>query len=99
MKFPGGGFNPQQMMKQAQQMQEKMMKEMENLVVDATVGGGAVSVQMRGTHEVVAVKISEETMKEGDAEMLQDLLVAAFNEGNRKIEEALKSKVGGMIPF
>lgn len=99
MKFPGGGFNPQQLMKQAQQMQEKMMKEMEALVVEASAGGGAVSVQMRGNHEVVAVKINEEAIKDGDVEMLQDLLVAAFNEANRKIEESLKSKVGGMLPF
>lgn len=99
MKFPGGGFNPQQMMKQAQQMQDKMMKEMEALVVDASVGGGAVSVQMRGTHEVVSVKISEDAMRDGDAEMLGDLLVAALNEANRKVEESLKSKVGGMLPF
>lgn len=99
MKFPGGGFNPQQMMKQAQQMQDKMMKEMEALIVEASAGGGAVSVQMRGNHEVVAVTIKEEAVKEGDVEMLQDLLVAALNEANRKVEESLKSKVGGMMPF
>ena len=99
MKFPGGGFNPQQMMKQAQQMQEKMMKEMEALVVDASVGGGAVSVQMKGNHEVVSVKISDDAMRDGDAEMLGDLLVAALNEANRKVEESLQSKVGGMLPF
>ncbi|HZH35180.1 MAG TPA: YbaB/EbfC family nucleoid-associated protein [Pyrinomonadaceae bacterium] len=98
MKFPGGGFNPQQLMKQAQQMQEKMAKEMEALVVEATVGGGVVSVQMRGNHEVVAIKIAEDAMKDGDAEMLQDMLVAAMNEANRKVEEAMQSKVGGMLP-
>ena len=98
MKFPGGGFNPQQLMKQAQQMQEKMAKEMEALVVEATVGGGVVSVQMRGNHEVVAIKIAEDAMKDGDVEMLQDMLVAAMNEANRKVEEAMQSKVGGMLP-
>jgi hypothetical protein len=97
MKFPGGGFNPQQLMKQAQQMQEKMQREMEALVVEASAGGGAVSVQMRGNHEVVAVKISAEAAKD-DVEMLQDLLVAAMNEANRKVEEAMQSKVGGMLP-
>ncbi len=99
MKFPGGGFNPQQLMKQAEQMQEKMMKEMEALVVEASAGGGAVSVQMRGNHEVVSVKLGADAVKDGDVEMLQDLLVAAFNEANRKVEESLKSKVGGMLPF
>ena len=99
MKFPGGGFNPQQLMKQAEQMQKKMMEEMEALIVEASAGGGVVSVQMRGNHEVVAVKINEEAVKDGDVEMLQDLLVAALNEANRKVEESLKSKVGGMMPF
>ncbi len=99
MKFPGGGFNPQQMMKQAEQMQKKMMEEMEALVVEASAGGGAVSVQMRGNHEVVSIKLGEDAVKDGDVEMLQDLLVAALNEANRKVEESLKSKVGGMLPF
>ena len=97
MKFPGG-MNLQQMMQQAQKMQEKMAQEMETMVVDASAGGGAVSVQMRGNHEVVAVKIDEEMVKEGDVEMIQDLLVAALNEANRKVEESLKSKIGGMLP-
>ena len=97
MKFPGG-MNMQQMMKQAQQMQEKMVKEMDSLIVEASAGGGAVSVQMKGSHEVVAVKISDEVMKDGDAEVLQDLLVAALAEANRKVEESLKSRIGGMLP-
>lgn len=97
MKFPGG-MNMQQMMKQAQQMQEKMMKEMDTLVVEASAGGGAVSVQMKGNHEVVSVRISDEAMKDGDAEMLGDLLVAALGEANRKVEESMKSRIGGMLP-
>ncbi len=98
MKFPGGGFNPQQLMKQAQQMQEKMQREMEALVVEASVGGGVVSVSIRGNHEVVAIKVQEDAVKDGDVEMLQDMLVAAMNEANRKVEEAMQSKVGGMLP-
>ena len=97
MKFPGG-MNIQQMMKQAQAMQEKMQREMEELVVEASAGGGVVSVQMRGSHEVEAVKIDPEALKDGDVEMLQDLIVAAMNEANRKVEEAMKSKIGGMLP-
>ena len=84
MKFPGG-FNIQQMMKQAQVMQEKMQKEMEELRVDASAGGGVVTVQMKGNHE-------------GDVEMLQDMIVAATNEANRKVDEAMKGKLGGMLP-
>ena len=97
MKFPGG-MNIQQMMKQAQQMQEKMQREMEELVVEASAGGGVVSVEMRGSHEVVSVKIDAEAVKDGDVEMLQDLIVAAMNEANRKVEESMKSKIGGMLP-
>jgi DNA-binding YbaB/EbfC family protein len=97
MKFPGG-MNIQQMMKQAQAMQEKMAKEMEEMVVDATVGGGVVTVKMRGTKEVESIQIDPEAFKEGDVEMLQDMIVAALNEAGRKIDEAMKSKLGGMLP-
>jgi len=97
MKFPGG-LNIQQMMKQAQAMQEKMAKEMDELRVEASSGGGVVTVAMKGNHEIVALKIDPEAVKEGDVEMLQDLIVAAANEANRKIDEAMKSKIGGMLP-
>ena len=97
MKFPGG-MNIQQMMKQAQQMQEKMQREMDELRVDASSGGGVVTVQMRGNHEIEQLKIDPEAVKEGDVEMLQDMILAAINEANRKVEEAMKSKLGGMLP-
>ena len=97
MKFPGG-MNLQQMMKQAQQMQEKMQKEMDELSVEASAGGGVVSVQMKGNHEITALKIDPEAVKDGDVEMLQDLIVAAANEENRKVDEAMKGKLGGMLP-
>jgi DNA-binding YbaB/EbfC family protein len=96
MKFPGG-LNIQQMMKQAQVMQEKMQKEMEDLRVEASAGGGVVSVQMKGNHEIT-LKIDPEAVKDGDVEMLQDLIVAAANEANRKVDEAMKGKLGGMLP-
>jgi len=97
MKFPGG-FNIQQMMKQAQVMQEKMQKEMEELRVDASSAGGVVSVGMKGNHEIVSLKIDPEAVKEGDVEMLQDMILAAINEANRKVDEAMKGKLGGMLP-
>jgi len=97
MKFPGG-FNIQQMMKQAQAMQEKMQKEMDELRVDASAGGGVVTVEMKGNHEVVALKIDREAVKDGDVEMLQDMIMAALNEANRKVDEAMKGKLGGMLP-
>ena len=88
----------QSMMKQAQQMQEQMGKEMKNTVVDASAGGGAVSVKMRGDFEVVELTISPDLVKDGDVEMIQDLTVAALNEAHRKVEESLKGKLGGMLP-
>ena len=97
MKIPGG-FNMQQMMKQAQQMQERMQKEMEELRVDASAGGGVVTVQMKGNHELLELKVDPEAVKEGDVEMLQDMIVAAINEANRKVNEAVKGKIGGMLP-
>lgn len=97
MKFPGG-LDIRQMMKQAQAMQEKMAKEMEDLRVEASSGGGVVTVAMKGNHELISLKIDPEAVKEGDVEMLQDLILAAANEANRKIDEAMKSKIGGMLP-
>ena len=97
MKFPGG-LNIQAMMKQAQQMQEKMAKEMEEMRVEASAGGGVVNVTMKGDHEIISLKVDPEIVKEGDIEMLQDMIVAAINEGNRKVNEAMKSKLGSMLP-
>jgi DNA-binding YbaB/EbfC family protein len=97
MKFPGG-MNIQQMMKQAQQMQERMSKEMDELRVEASSGGGVVSVDMKGNHEIVSLKIDPEAVKDGDVEMLQDMILAAINEANRKVDEAMKGKLGGMLP-
>ncbi|WP_041976595.1 YbaB/EbfC family nucleoid-associated protein [Pyrinomonas methylaliphatogenes] len=97
MKFPGG-MNLQQMLKQAQAMQEKLQQEMEALRVEASVGGGMVSVEMRGTKELTALKIDPEAIKDGDVEMLQDMVIAAVNEAGRKVDEAMRSKLGGMLP-
>src|ERR1041385_3395986 len=97
MKFPGG-LNIQAMMKQAQQMQEKMAREMEEMRVDASAGGGVVNVTMKGDHEIISLTVDPEIVKEGDVEMLQDMIVAAVNEGNRKVNEAMNSKLGSMLP-
>src|SRR4029079_4884803 len=82
MKFPGG-LNIQQMMKQAQVMQEKMSKEMEEMRAEASAGGGVVTVTMKGNHEIISLKIDPELVKENDVEMLQDMVIAALNEANR----------------
>jgi len=86
------------MMKQAQKMQEEMGKQMKQTVVDATAGGGAVTVKMRGDFEVLELTISPDLVKDGDVEMIQDLTMAALAEARRKVEEKLKGQLGGMLP-
>ena len=91
MKFPGG-MDLNSMMQQAQQMQEKMAREMKETVVEASAGGGAVTVKMRGDFQVVELKISPDTVKEGDVDMIQDLTVAALGEADfRRATEAALS--------
>jgi nucleoid-associated protein EbfC len=97
MKFPGG-LNIQQMMKQAQQMQEQMAREMDEMRVEASAGGGVVNVTMKGDHEIISLRVDPELVKENDVEMLQDMILAAVNEANRKVNEAMKSKLGSMLP-
>ncbi|MBL8171932.1 MAG: YbaB/EbfC family nucleoid-associated protein [Acidobacteria bacterium] len=94
MKFPGG-MNLQQMMKQAQKMQDEMAKQMQSLQVDATAGGGIVKVEMNGNKEVLSVKIDPEAAS--DVEMLQDLILAAVNECGRKVDEVMQSKLGNAL--
>ncbi len=94
MKMPGG-MNMQAMMKQAQQMQQKMQEEIAAIKVEGTAGGGMVTVQMDGLKNCLGVKIDPEVA--GDVEMLQDMVMAAFNEAHRKVEAESQSKVGGML--
>jgi DNA-binding YbaB/EbfC family protein len=84
------------LMKQAQQMQEKLQKEVADLKVEASAGGGMVTVTMAGNHELLSVRIAPEVVKSQDGEMLEDLVKAAINEANRKLEEAMAEKVGAL---
>ena len=93
MKLPGG-LDFQEMMKQAQQMQEDLQRDMQRVRVHSSAGGGVVSVEMNGLKELVDLKIDPETVKSGDVEMLQDLIIAAVNEASRKADEAMKGKLG-----
>jgi hypothetical protein len=85
----------QQMMRQAQQMQEKLQQEIAAIKVDASAGGGMVSVTMDGQKNLLSVKIDPEVA--GDVEMLQDMVVAACNEAVKKIDDEIKGKMGGML--
>jgi DNA-binding YbaB/EbfC family protein len=97
MNFPGG-FDLNEMMKQAQEMQEKLQRQMKDIRVEASAGGGMVTVAMAGSKELLEVKIDPEALKDGDAEMLQDMVVAAVNEAGRKVDEKLKGTLGSMLP-
>jgi DNA-binding YbaB/EbfC family protein len=71
------GFNLQELMSQAKQQYETLQKKMEQTVVEASAGGGSVTVKMDGRKQVLAIKIDPEAVKAGDVEMLQDLVMAA----------------------
>jgi nucleoid-associated protein EbfC len=88
--------NPQKMMKQLQQMQEKMQQEIAALEVEGTAGGGMVKVTMDGSKNVKSLVIDPEVVSKDDVEMLQDLITAAFGDCARKVDEALQDKLGGM---
>ena len=92
MKMPG---NMQSMMKQAQQMQEKMQEQIAAIRVEGTAGGGMVTVKMDGQKTVLGVKIDPEVA--GDLEMLQDMVLAAVNDAGRKVDGEAQSKMGGML--
>jgi len=94
MKMPGGG-NMQAMMKQAQQMQQKLQEQIAAIRVEASAGGGMVNVKMDGHKNVLSVKIDPEVA--GDVEMLQDMAMAAFNEAAKKVDEEAQGKMGGML--
>ncbi|HEX5715254.1 MAG TPA: YbaB/EbfC family nucleoid-associated protein [Thermoanaerobaculia bacterium] len=85
-----------QLMKQAQEMQERLKRELNELIVEASVGGGMVTVKMSGHKQVVSVKIDPEAMDKDDPSLLEDLIVAAVNEAGRKVEEAMQGKMGSM---
>ena len=94
-------MNPQQiqqMMKQAQQMQERLQKQMTELRVEGNAGGGMVTVVINGAKQVQSLKIDPEVVSKDDVEMLQDLIVAAINDAHRKADESMSNTMGSMLP-
>ena len=88
------------MLQQVQQMQEQMAKAQEELakeVVEASVGGGMVTVKATGGLEIAEVKISKEALDPDDAEMLEDMVLAAVNEALRSAQSLVESRLGGMM--
>ncbi len=91
-------MNIQQMMKQAQQMQDLLQRQMTELRVEGNAGGGMVTVVINGTKQVQSVTIDPEVVSKEDVAMLQDLIVAALNDAHRKADEEMARNVGGMLP-
>jgi len=87
----------QGMMRQAQEMQERIQREMSELSVTATSGGGMVTVTVNGHKHLMRITIDPEVVSKDDVGMLQDLIIAAINDAHRKVDEALKSKMGGLL--
>ena len=89
-------MNIQKLMRQAQEMQSKMQRELAELVVEATAGGGMVTVKMTGHKQLVGVVIDPEIVAANDPAMLADLVLAAVNEAGRKVDEAMQSRLGAL---
>ena len=85
------------MMKQAQEMQERLQREMAELSVEATAGGGMVTVIVNGHKHLQKITIDPEVVSKDEIGMLQDLIVAALNDAHRKVDEAMKNKMGGLL--
>jgi len=83
----------QQMLSQFRQVQEKLEKQIDGIVVEASAGGGMVAVRMNGQKHLLEVRIEPETFKSKDQEMLQDLVLAAVNEASRRVDEELAKQM------
>jgi hypothetical protein len=86
----------QQILKQVQQFQEQLQKRLDELSVEASAGGGMVSVKMNGQKQLREVRIDPELLASQDQEMLQDLILAAVNEASRKVDEQMASQMGNL---
>jgi DNA-binding YbaB/EbfC family protein len=89
--------NIQKMMQQAQQMQEKLQRQMAEMRVDGAAGGGMVGVTINGNKQLLSIKIDPECVSKEDVEMLQDLIMAAMADAHRKVDEALATQMQGMM--
>ena len=89
-------MNIKQLMKQAQQMQDQMQRQMSSIRVEGTAGGGMVKAEMSGNKELLTITIDKEAVDPDDVEMLQDLVKAAVNEAARKVDEEMQSSMGAM---
>ena len=92
-----GGKNMNNLMKQAQKMQQEMMKsqqELENKIFEVSSGGGMVTIGINGSHEVKSIKIDKEAVDPDDVEMLEDLILAALQEAHKQVSQASEDIMG-----
>ena len=94
---PPEHMNIQNMMKQAQEMQERLKQQMADLRVEATAGGGMVTVVVDGSKQLKSVTIDPEVVSKDDVEMLQDMIVAAVNDAGRKVDEQIGRSMSGLM--
>jgi hypothetical protein len=87
----------QQIMKQAQDVQERLKKQLTEIRVEASSGGGMVTVVVNGHKHLQSIRIDPTVVSKDDVEMLQDLIAAAVNDAHRRVDEQLKRTVGGMM--
>lgn len=87
----------QDLMSKAKAQYESLQKKMQETIVEASAGGGAITVKMDGRKQLLSLRIDPEALKSGDLEMIQDLVLAAVNEAGRKIDAQMQSTVGGML--
>ena len=90
-------MNIQNMMKQAQEMQQRLQQQMAEMRVEASAGGGMVTVVVNGNKQIQSLTIDPEVVSKEDVEMLQDLILAAINDANRKAEEQMSKQMSGMM--
>lgn len=90
-------FNIQQMMQQAKDLQERVQKQMATMRAEGSAGGGMVSVVVNGSKQLQSLRIDPEAVSRDEVEMLQDMIVAAVNDANRKVDEELGRTMGGLM--
>ena len=90
-------MNINQMMQQAKQMQDRLQKQVAEMRVEATAGGGMVTVVLSGTKQLLSLRIDPEVVSKDDVEMLQDLIVAAINDATRKVDEQIAEQMSGLM--
>ena len=90
-------MNIQQMMKQAAKMQDQVQKQAAQARAEGTAGGGAVTVTINGLKQVLSLKIDPEVVVKEDTQMLEEMILAAFADAHKKVDEDMKKQMGGLL--